>query len=209
MTTQKPQVALFIDADNMSAKWIKTIVEIAESLGRVVIRFICGKENHLKGWRKREAIKTYQFNVKVAPNGKNKADKLIEDESDRIAKSHPEIDIFCFATHDKHFAKSARNAKHLGKRVINIGKKHTSQLLREVCEFMALDFVLLLKKAFAHTKQESINLAKLGNVFKELDDTYKVKDYGSSQLNKLLKKLPAFVEFSADGKEVKLKAHNI
>jgi|GEM_PF-3154323 len=235
-TKNKPQVIVFIDADNMSAKWVKTIMEIAESCGYVVTYYVCGTKKHLKGWYK--AIENYGFEYEEAPTGKNSTDKLIAAKVTRITASYDKTAVFCFATHDKHFAKLAQLVKQWGNQVISIGKKHTAKALKQASEFVELkpikktlpqpkiikatprpqkssrlkkvdELLRLLKKAFAHACQEWLDLAKLGNILKTVDTSFKAKDYGSAKLSKLLKMVSEFVEFDADGKKVKLKTQKI
>ena len=231
----KSQVTLLIDADNISPQWAKTIMQIAESYGTVVFRYICGTKKHLQGWS--NAIEEHKFEQEEAPTGKNSTDKLIVAKATHIAASYDKTAVFCFATHDKHFAIAAQLVKQWGNRVISIGKKHTAKSLKNACEFVELkpikktspqvkkvkaipqvqkssklkkvdELLQLLKKAFVHAGQEWLELAKLGNILKKVDATFKAKDYGSAKLSKLLK-MSEFVELSPDGKQVKLKASTI
>ena len=228
MTTKKPQVALLIDADNISPKLASASIKQAKLYGDVIIRFACGTEEKLKGWEK--PIEQYRFTTEKAHKGDNVADMMIAREALNLVIDSPEIDVFCVVANDKHFVIHSQLIKLGKKRVIPIGTEDSGKSIKELPEFVELkpekkssqkpktiqqqkpsklkkidDFIKLLKKAFAHAKQEWLDLARLGNILKVVDTTFKAKDYGNAKLKKLLKKMSAFVEFSADEKQVKLK----
>lgn len=229
MSSNKPKVAMLVDADNISPKYISQIHEKAKACGELVLWYVCGTENHLKGWR--EHSQAYGFTVHEVPVGENSTDKYIVRECAVMGVFNSKIDAFCLVTNDKHFVKACEMLKQWQKRVIVIGKKHAAKSLKKVAEFVEIPttktspkpaspkktvkiqtsptnqsleiFKEVLKKAFAIINKEWIDLAKLGQALKQVDSSFHVKDYGSS-LKKALKKLQGFIEWDAD--KVKLKA---
>lgn len=215
------EIALLIDADNISPKYMGNIMQEVKSPGKVVDVRVCGTEKHLRGWRKLN--KEYQFTEVKAPIGKDSTDRVVMREAVDITVHSPELKFFYFVTHDVGFALHIDLLDKLKKQVFIIGTKNAAKSLQKLPNFILIEsgkktspqpdkihqaprlskpsksktineFLQLLEKAFATLNQDCVSLARLGTILKRIDPTYKVNDYGSAQLSKLLKKLPDFVE---------------
>lgn len=140
MTTKK--IALFIDADNISAKFGKQIIDTLESRGEIFIRRIYGnwQKISLHGWN--ECILNYSLRP-VQQNdfasGKNATDmSLTIDAMDVLYSGKSEI--FALVSNDSDFTPLAIRLRESGMNIIGFGNSNASNAFRAVCnEFIDLD----------------------------------------------------------------------
>lgn len=134
--------ALLIDADNISSKYIKTILDELAKYGLVTYKRLYGdltKTNN-KSWR--DALLTHsiipmqQFNYTTGKNSTDSA--MIIDAMDILYSGH--VDGFCLASSDSDFTRLAMRLRESGMTVIGMGERKTPEAFRDSCErFLFLD----------------------------------------------------------------------
>ena len=140
MTTKK--IALFIDADNISAKFGRQIIETLEKRGEIFIRRIYGnwEKNILHGWN--ECILNFSLRPVQQHDftaGKNATDmSLTIDAMDVFYGGKAEI--FALVSNDSDFTPLAIRLREGGMNILGIGNSHASNSFRSACnEFIDLD----------------------------------------------------------------------
>ena len=139
------RIALLIDADNVSAKYIKPILDELSKYGNVTYKRIYGdwtKTNNA-GW-KEELLQNsitpiQQFSY---THGKNATDSaMIIDAMDMLYQS--ELEGFCLVSSDSDFTKLASRLRESGKTVIGMGEDKTPIPFRKACDiFTVLELLL-------------------------------------------------------------------
>ena len=128
--------ALLIDADNVSAKYIKPILDELSKYGNVTYKRIYGdwtKTNNAS-W-KEELLQNsitpiQQFSY---THGKNATDSaMIIDAMDMLYTS--ELEGFCLVSSDSDFTKLASRLRESGKTVIGMGEGKTPSPFRKACD---------------------------------------------------------------------------
>ena len=137
--------ALLIDADNVSAKYIKPILDELSKYGNVTYKRIYGdwtKTNNA-GWKgellQNSITPIQQFSY---THGKNATDSaMIIDAMDMLYTS--ELEGFCLVSSDSDFTKLASRLRESGKTVIGMGEVKTPQPFRKACDiFTELELLL-------------------------------------------------------------------
>ncbi|MCI2048908.1 MAG: NYN domain-containing protein [Lachnospiraceae bacterium] len=138
------KIALLIDADNVSAKYIQGILSELSKYGKITIRRMYGdwSQDRLHGWL--NCFTAYSLAPVMQPNntpGKNASDiSLIIDAMDILYRG--EADGFCIVSSDGDFNKLAQRLREAGKTVIGMGEKKTPESFRASCErFIFLDVI--------------------------------------------------------------------
>lgn len=137
------KIALFIDADNISAKYGKKIIETLQSRGEIFIRRIYGnwEKNSLHKWN--ECILNYGLLAVQQmdfTSGKNATDmSLTIDAMDVLYQR--QATIFAIVSDDSDFTPLAVRLRERGVYVIGMGKKgHASNSFRSACnEFIEME----------------------------------------------------------------------
>ena len=135
------KIALFIDADNISAKYGKSIIENLQNRGEIFIRRIYGnwEKNSLHGWNefilKYGVLAVQQMDF---TSGKNATDmSLTIDAMDVLYQK--QATIFAIVTGDSDFTPLAVKLRERGVYVIGLGKDQASTSFRSACnEFIEL-----------------------------------------------------------------------
>lgn len=137
--------ALLIDADNVSAKYIKPILDELSKYGNVTYKRIYGdwtKTNNAS-W-KEELLQNsitpiQQFSYTTGKNATDSA--MIIDAMDMLYTS--ELEGFCLVSSDSDFTKLASRLRESGKTVIGMGEVKTPQPFRKACDiFTELELLL-------------------------------------------------------------------
>lgn len=136
------KIALLIDADNTSPKYIEKIIGELTSKGTVVIRKAYGdwSTETLKSYKEIlnqfAIIPIQQF---AYTKGKNSTDgAMIIDAMDILYTKN--IDCFCIATSDCDFTRLANRIREEGKTVIGMGRQQTVPAFINACsEFKCID----------------------------------------------------------------------
>ena len=139
------KIALFIDADNISAKFGKQIIDTLESRGEIFIRRIYGnwEKISLHGWN--ECILNFSLRAVQQPDyvsGKNATDmSLTIDAMDVLYGGHAEI--FALVSNDSDFTPLVIRLREGGMNVIGMGNENASISFRNACnEFINFDKVI-------------------------------------------------------------------
>ncbi len=112
---QDMKIALLIDSDNVSAKYISSILSLLSKYGKITIRRMYGdwSQDRLRPWLHCSAA--YSLEPIMQMN-------------------------FCIASSDGDFNKLAKRLREAGKMVIGMGEKKTPEAFRASCErFIYLD----------------------------------------------------------------------
>jgi uncharacterized LabA/DUF88 family protein len=147
--------ALLIDADNISKKYIKYILNELSKYGTVTIKRIYGDwtNNDNSGW------KTVLLDNSITPiqqysytTGKNSTDSaMIIDAMDILYTG--QVEGFCLASSDSDFTRLASRLREAGMNVIGMGENKTPKAFRVACDrFTCLE--ILLDQESADSKEE-------------------------------------------------------
>ena len=136
------KIALFIDADNVSAKFGKQIIDALTARGEIFIRRIYGnwEKNTLHGWN--ECILNFSLRAVQQTDfvtGKNATDmSLTIDAMDVLYGGR--ADIFALVSNDSDFTPLAIRLREGGMTVVGIGNGQAANAFRMACsEFIDLD----------------------------------------------------------------------
>ncbi len=137
-------IALLIDADNISAKYISVILSELSKYGKITIRRMYGdwSQDRLRSWM--NCSSSHSLTPIMQPNntpGKNASDiGLIIDAMDILYADS--VQGFCIVSSDGDFNKLATRLREAGKSVIGMGEKKTPESFRVSCErFIFLDVI--------------------------------------------------------------------
>lgn len=137
-------IALLIDADNVSPRYISGILSELSKYGKITIRRMYGdwSQERLHSWMK--CSSRFSLTPVMQPNntpGKNASDiGLIIDAMDILYTG--DVQGFCLVSSDGDFNKLATRLREAGKFVIGMGEKKTPESFRVSCErFIFLDII--------------------------------------------------------------------
>lgn len=159
--------ALLIDADNVSAKYIKPILDELSKYGNVTYKRIYGDwtSSYNSSW-KEELLQNsitpiQQFSY---TQGKNATDSaMIIDAMDMLYTS--ELEGFCLVSSDSDFTKLASRLRESGRMVIGMGESKTPVPFRKACDIFT-ELELLLEDntmGNANSKSEKAVLTSLSS----------------------------------------------
>jgi len=140
---EEKNIALLIDMDNVSAKYVKSMFDELNFYGTVSIRRIYGNWKKPNGWDE-EVLLEYsiqpiqQFDY---TKGKNATDMAMVIDAMDILYSNS-VDIFCIVTSDSDFTKLAMRLRESKAYVIGMGESKTPAALTKACnKFVHLDLI--------------------------------------------------------------------
>lgn len=139
---ENKKVAVFIDAENISAKYAARLIEEAANYGDVIVRrvFADWSSPNVQAWKETVArhslIAEQQFS---AVKGKNSGDiSLIINAM--VVLFEKDIDVFCLASSDSDFTRLVQELREREKTVVGFGLKQTAQaFVNAFSEFIYLD----------------------------------------------------------------------
>ena len=139
---ENKKVAVFIDAENISAKFADKIFAEAANYGDVIIRRVYAdwSSPNVQAWKevvnKHSLLAEQQFS---AVKGKNTGDiSLIINAM--IVLFERDIDVFCLASSDSDFTRLVQVLREREKAVVGLGLKQTAQaFVNAFSEFIYLD----------------------------------------------------------------------
>lgn len=150
-------VAVLIDADNVAADMLETVLAEAARFGRPTIRRVYGNwtGTELQGWKKLlhdHALQPVQQFAYVP--GKNATDTaLIIDAMDLLHGGQAEV--FCLVSSDSDYTRLAMRLRESGKTVVGMGRAQTPKSLIKACDrFIALDTLAKSKQKVQATLAE-------------------------------------------------------
>ena len=137
-------IALLIDSDNVSPRYISSILSELSKYGKITIRRMYGdwSQDRLHSWMR--CSSRFSLTPVMQPNntpGKNASDiGLIIDAMDILYTG--DVQGFCLVSSDGDFNKLATRLREAGKFVIGMGEKKTPESFRASCErFIFLDVI--------------------------------------------------------------------
>lgn len=136
------RVAVFIDAENVSAKYADRLLQEAANYGDVIVRrvFADWSSPNVAAWKeiisRHSLIAEQQFS---AVKGKNSSDiSLIINAM--VVLFEKDIDVFCLASSDSDFTRLVQELREREKTVVGLGLKQTSPaFVNAFSEFIYLD----------------------------------------------------------------------
>ncbi len=208
------KLALLIDSDNVSWKYLNGIFDELSQYGTVTYRRIYGDFTSQANARwsekllEKSIIPIQQFSN---TSGKNATDSaLIIDAMDLLYNSN--VDGFCIVSSDSDFTRLASRLRESGKIVIGMGEKKTPDSFRAACTvFTELENLLETAGGASATNKDAIvediiniitkndNNGKTtgpGEIGSRLQSKYPdfdIRTFGYSQLSKFLEDIPEIV----------------
>ena len=189
------RIALLIDAENISYKYIDTIFDELKEIGSVTIRKVYGdlSKEGTKPWV--NPIQKYAITpVQQYQNtkGKNSSDMALVIDAMDILYNNP-VEVFCIASSDSDFTRLASRIRQEGKMVIGMGESKSSQpFVNAFDKFQYLDLIDE-ENAEAGSEKEITPINEIKNevmAFLESNDGY-VENL-SLVKNNIQKKFPDF-----------------
>lgn len=156
------RIAVLIDADNVSEKYVKVIFDEVINHGTPTYKRIYGD------WTKPQFAKWKDvlLNYSISPiqqygytQGKNSTDSaLIIDSMDILYSGN--VDGFCIVSSDSDFTRLASRLREAGKFVLGMGEKKTPQPFISACEKFKYLEVLLQDNTTELTDEKSVKASK-------------------------------------------------
>lgn len=136
--------ALLIDSDNISADYIKIILNELSKYGTVTYKRIYGDWTRSNASKWKDVLLANSINPVQQysyTSGKNATDSaMIIDAMDILYSGH--VNGFCLASSDSDFTRLAMRLRESGMYVIGMGERKTPEPFRSACEkFVLLDLV--------------------------------------------------------------------
>lgn len=159
--------ALLIDADNVSAKYIKPILDELSKYGNVTYKRIYGDwtSSYNSSWKdellQNSITPIQQFSY---TQGKNATDSaMIIDAMDMLYTS--ELEGFCLVSSDSDFTKLASRLRESGRMVIGMGEDKTPIPFRKACDIFTV-LELLLEDSALGKEEKPANVVHSGKEHK-------------------------------------------
>lgn len=210
MDTQEKRLAVLIDSENISTKYIKVILDEISNYGIATYKRAYGDWTApaLKGW-KDEVLKNSITPVQQYSytQGKNSTDSaMIIDAMDILYSGR--VEGFCIVSSDSDFTRLATRLREAGMLVIGMGEKKTVEAFRTSCtmfkylEVLASDdesqsdisradveetiFKILVDN---EANDRETTVGELGNKLSNRHADFDVRNYGYSKLSKFLESI--------------------
>ena len=142
---QDLKLAILIDADNISPKYVKVILDEAASFGVAACKRIYGdwSDVRLKSWKDalltNSIIPIQQYSYTTGKNATDSA--MIIDAMDLLYSGN--LDGFCIVSSDSDFTRLAARLREAGKLVIGMGESKALGPFVKACDqFKYLDLIL-------------------------------------------------------------------
>ena len=210
--SSEQRFALLIDADNVSAKYLKPIMDELSKYGTVTYKRIYGDWTltlHAK-WKdallENSITPIQQFGY---TQGKNATDSaMIIDAMDILYTDN--VDGFCLVSSDSDFTRLASRLRESGRMVIGMGEKKTPTPFRRACDvFTTLELLVQNKRNEKGSSGNSVpkdsveqavvdiitdnqnngkatGLGEIGSRLQKRYPDFDVRSYGTNLLSKLL-----------------------
>ena len=167
---EQPKLAVLIDAENVSNKYVKLIMDEVSNYGVATYKRVYGDYSNpsVSAWMKN--MQEYALTPELQCNytaGRSASDSaLIIDAMDILYSG--KVSGFCLVSSDSDFTKLAMRLKEAGMMVIGMGEEKTPKSFVNACEnFKYLD--LLYNKEEAEEKQRTATTRRNTNASSEKD----------------------------------------
>ena len=133
---QDLKLAILIDADNISPKYVKIILDEAASFGVATCKRIYGdwSDVRLKSWKDQllnnSIIPIQQYSYTTGKNATDSA--MIIDAMDILYAN--DVNGFCIVSSDSDFTRLVSRLRESGKMVIGMGENKTPEPFRKACD---------------------------------------------------------------------------
>ena len=216
--------ALLIDAENVSAKYIKPILDELSKYGNVTYKRIYGDwtKSQSASWKEvllqNSITPIQQFSYTYGKNATDSA--MIIDALDMLYTN--DLEGFCLVSSDSDFTKLASRLRESGRTVIGMGESKTPTPFRKACDiFTELELLLddikdgkknevtkgQIEESVIKIITENQNndketgLGEVGSRLVKLYPDFDVRRYGYSLLSKFLETFPK-LKLKQDGTQV-------
>lgn len=151
--------ALLIDSDNISADYIKIILQELSKYGTVTYKRIYGDWTRSTSNKWKDVLLANSINPVQQysyTSGKNATDSaMIIDAMDILYSGH--VTGFCLASSDSDFTRLAMRLRESGMYVIGMGERKTPEPFRSACEkFVLLDLVSNVDSPVKNTQNSTL-----------------------------------------------------
>jgi len=208
------KIALLIDSDNISAKYLDGILDELTQYGVTTYRRIYGdftsptKAKWSSQLLKKSITPIQQFSN---TSGKNATDSaLIIDAMDLLYRE--DVDIFCIVSSDSDFTRLAARLRESGRMIIGMGEKKTPDSFRAACtvftelenliendmvsrgltkEAIQADIISIITKN--DNKGKETGSGEIGSKLQNKYPDFDIRTFGYSQLSKFLEDMPGIV----------------
>lgn len=155
---EEKRFALLIDSDNISADYIKIILNELSNYGTVTYKRIYGDWTKSNSGKWKDILLANSINPVQQysyTSGKNATDSaMIIDAMDILYSGH--VNGFCLASSDSDFTRLAMRLRESGMYVIGMGERKTPEPFRSACEkFVLLDLVSNVESPVKHKSTSS------------------------------------------------------
>jgi hypothetical protein len=210
------KIALLIDSENISPKYLPSILQELDKSGDIFVKRIYGDWTDvlMKGWK--HHIIDYSLRpVHQFKHDKNATDYSLMLDAMEILLSNEKINTFCIASGDSDFYSLAVKIRERGIRVIVIGKENSKKILRQACdEFVCVENLQddqpinkdegpegLLIRAYNICESESgwVHLSKIGLAIRKIDSGFDPRKYGFNNLTTLMESMGSSFEMKDNG----------
>ncbi|MDO4477649.1 MAG: NYN domain-containing protein [Lachnospiraceae bacterium] len=204
---EEKKIALLIDSDNISYKYLNGILEELTQYGVTTYRRIYGDFTSPSHGRWNEQLLRHSIiPIQQFSNtsGKNATDSaLIIDAMDLLYNGN--VDIFCIVSSDSDFTRLAVRLRESGRMIIGMGEKKTPESFRAACTiFTELENLLeneaagrgMTKEAIESTiiniitqndnKGKTTGTGEIGSKLQNKYPDFDIRTFGYSQLSKFL-----------------------
>ena len=210
MEDQEKRLAVLIDAENISIKYVKVILDEVSNYGIATYKRAYGDWTNpvLKGWKEevlRNSITPMQSYSYT--QGKNSTDSaMIIDAMDILYSG--KVDGFCIVSSDSDFTRLASRLREAGMLVVGMGEKKTVEAFRTSCTmFKYLEVLAAEDESQSDISREDIEdtiikilidneandrettVGELGNKLSNRHADFDVRNYGYSKLSKFLESI--------------------
>lgn len=215
--TDSLRIAVLIDSDNISARYIPAILDEVAVYGVASIRRVYGDWTNPRATKWKEELLTNSLTPMQQfenTSGKNSTDSaMIIDAMDVLYSG--DVNGFCLVTSDGDFTRLASRLRESGALVLGMGEEKTPLSFRKACtKFVALENLLkeegesldqqnvmnveMIERAVVDIIVSSEGVGKrtrLSDVGNELSNKYSdfdVRNYGYASLSRFLGEMPRF-----------------
>lgn len=133
---KKRNTALFIDGENISARYAGMIMKITRKQGEIDSAKVYARQcdSYTREWsEKARSIEELKDIRLCGGPQKDKVDRKIQRDALKMSNEAKNVDIYIFATSDQGYVPVVGTLRQRGKRVIVIGEEKTPSCLRDAC----------------------------------------------------------------------------
>jgi uncharacterized protein (TIGR00288 family) len=231
VATPSDRLAVLIDADNTSPKYVQALLDELASFGTASVRRAYGDwtTSQLGGWKRElnqyAIVPVQQF---AYTTGKNSTDSaLIIDAMDLLYSGN--VDAFALVSSDSDFTRLATRLRESGKQVYGLGLRKTPKSLVAACDrFIYLEVLdeaappagdpeaeerqlpnlqsLLVRAVNAISQDDGdVSMSALGSYLRSADPAFDPRLYGFGKLSDLVRAQP-YLTATGSGGGVRVRA---